>query len=82
MPYSLENPMKLASLQPSGTAKGKISFATNTDGCKGFFFHFSTVTDSCQEANFMGFFHYIYENELTSENHSVPNNFSDERIRI
>ena len=35
MPFSWENPMKLASLQPSGmVAKGKISFATMTHGCK------------------------------------------------
>ena len=38
MPFSWENPMKLASSQPSGTvAKGKISFATMTHGCEGYF---------------------------------------------
>ena len=31
-------------------------------------FYFATVTDGCEEADFMGFSHYIYENELTSEN--------------
>ena len=32
--------MKLASLQPSVTvAKGKISFATMSHGCKGYFSH-------------------------------------------
>ena len=35
MPFALENPMKLASSQPSVTvAKGKISFATMTHGCQ------------------------------------------------
>ena len=38
MPYSWENPMKLASLQPSVTvAEGIISFATMTHGCEGYF---------------------------------------------
>ena len=38
MPYSLENRMKLASLQPSVTvAKGKISFATMIHGREGYF---------------------------------------------
>ena len=38
MPYSWKNPMQLASLQPSVTvAKGKISFATMTHGCEGYF---------------------------------------------
>ena len=38
MPYSWENPMKLASLQPSVmVAKGKISCATLTHGCKRYF---------------------------------------------
>ena len=56
MPYPLENPMKLASWQSSViVAKGKIS-------------PFATVTDGCDEANFMGFSQFIYENELTSEN--------------
>ena len=35
-------------------------------------FSFATVTDFCEEANFMGFFHYIYENELSSENMYWP----------
>ena len=38
MLYSWENPVKLASLQPSVTvAKGKISFATMIHGCEGYF---------------------------------------------
>ena len=38
MPFSWENPMKLASSQPSGiVAKGNVSFATMTHGCKGYF---------------------------------------------
>ena len=38
MPYSWENSMKLAFLQPSVTiAKRKISFANMTHGCKGYF---------------------------------------------
>ena len=35
-------------------------------------FSFATVTDVYEEANFMGFFHYIYENELSSENMYLP----------
>ena len=31
-------------------------------------FPFATVTVGWKEDNFMGFFHYIYETELTSEN--------------
>ena len=47
--------MKLASLQPSVTvAKGKISFATMSHGCKGYF-PLWTVTDGCKEANIMEF---------------------------
>ena len=39
MPYSWENPIKLASLQPSVTvARKNIYFATMTHGCKGYFF--------------------------------------------
>ena len=38
VPYSWNNSMKLASLQPSVTvAKRKISFATMTHGCEGYF---------------------------------------------
>ena len=38
MPYTWENPMKLASLRPLVTvAKTKVSFATMTHGCKGYF---------------------------------------------
>ena len=32
----------------------------------------ATVTDGCEEDNFMGFSHYIYKNELTSENMYLP----------
>ena len=68
MPYSWKNPIRLASLQPSVTVeKGKISFATMTHGCKGYFF-FATIADGCEEANFMEFSPYIYKNELTSKN--------------
>ena len=68
MPNSWENPMKVATSQPPVTvAKRKISFATMTHGCKGYF-SFATVTGSCKEASFMGFSHYICEYELTSEN--------------
>ena len=36
-------------------------------------FSFATVTDGCDNANFMGFtIMYIYENELTSENMYLP----------
>ena len=42
-----------------------------TQGCEGYF-SFATVTDGCKEGNFMGFFHYIHENELTSENIYFP----------
>ena len=35
-------------------------------------FFFATVTDGCKEGNFMGFSHYIHENELTSENIYLP----------
>ena len=35
-------------------------------------FSFVTATDGGKEANFMGFSHYIYENELTSENMYLP----------
>ena len=35
-------------------------------------FSFATMTDGCEEANFMGFSQYIYENELTSENMYLP----------
>ena len=31
-------------------------------------FCFATMTDGCEEASFMGFSHYIYKNEITSEN--------------
>ena len=55
------NPMILAPLQPPVTvAKGKISFSTMTHGGKGYFL------------GFIGFSHYIYENELTSENMYLP----------
>ena len=64
MPYSWENPMKLASLQPSVTvATGKILFAT-------------VVIVGCEEAYFMGFYQYIYGNELTSENMYLPMNLA------
>ena len=36
------------------------------------FLSLATVTDSCEEANFMVFSHNIYENELTSENLYLP----------
>ena len=39
-------------------------------------FSFATVTDGCEEANFMGFCHFIYENELTSENMYLPMNLA------
>ena len=55
--------MKLASLQPSVMVAKDI-------------FPFATVTDGCKEANFMGFSHYIYENELTSENMYLPMNWA------
>ena len=35
-------------------------------------FSFATMTDGYKEANLMGFSHYIYENELTSENMYLP----------
>ena len=35
-------------------------------------FSFATVSDGCEEANFMGFSYYIYENELFSENMYLP----------
>ena len=35
-------------------------------------FPFATVTDGCKEDNFMEFSHYIYENEMTSENMYLP----------
>ena len=35
-------------------------------------FSFATVTDSCEEANFLGFCHYIHKNELTSGNIYLP----------
>ena len=35
-------------------------------------FSFATVTDGCEEANFMSISQYIYENELTSENMYLP----------
>ena len=35
-------------------------------------FSFASVTDGCEEANLMGIFQYIYENELTSENMYLP----------
>ena len=77
MPYLWENPMKLDSLQPSVlVAKGKISFATLTHGCKSFFSLFAITTDGGEEANFMEFSHYIYENELTSKNLYFPMNFA------
>ena len=31
-------------------------------------FPFATVTDGCDEANFRGFSHFIYDKELTSDN--------------
>ena len=43
---------------------------------KDFFSPLSTVTEGCKEANFMGFSHYIYENELTSENMYLPMNLA------
>ena len=55
-----------AFLQPS-VPKKKIFYATMAHGCKGFF-PFGTVTDSCEEANFMVFSHDIFENDRTSEN--------------
>ena len=39
-------------------------------------FSFATVTDGSKEANFMGFSHYIYENEKTSENMYLPMNWA------
>ena len=39
-------------------------------------FPFATVTDGCTEANFWGFSHNIYENELTSENMYLPMNWA------
>ena len=39
-------------------------------------FPFATVTDCCKEANFMGFSHYIFENELTSNNMYLPMNLA------
>ena len=50
-------------------------FASVSHGCKGKI-SFATVTDGCKEANFMGFFYYIYENELTSENMYLPMNLA------
>ena len=43
-------------------------------------FPFETVTDSCQEANFMGFSKYIYENELTTENMYLPMNLAKKKV--
>ena len=37
-------------------------------------FPFATVTDGCKEANYMGFSHFIFENELTTENMYLPMN--------
>ena len=65
MPYSWENPTKLASLQQL------VKVA------KEFFFAFITVTEGCKEANLMGFSHYIYQNELTSENTYLPMNLAN-----
>ena len=48
MPFLWENPMKLASLQPSGMVAKDI-------------FPFATVTDGCEEANFIGFSHYFHK---------------------
>ena len=39
-------------------------------------FPFATVTDGSEEANFMGFSPFIYENELTSENIYLPMNLA------
>ena len=39
-------------------------------------FFFATVTDGFKEANFLGFSHFIYENELTSENMYLPMNLA------
>ena len=50
--------------------------ATVSHGCKEKKKTFATVTDGCQEANYMGFSHYIYENELTSENKCLPMNLA------
>ena len=59
MPCSWENPMELASLQPSvRVAKGKYPFQPRLMVAK----------DGCKEAYFIGFFQSIYENELISEN--------------
>ena len=82
MPYLWENPIKLASSQQSVTvAKGKIFFATMTHGRKDYF-PLATVTDGCKEANFMGFSHFIYENELTSENMYLPMNLAKKRANF
>ena len=42
-------------------------------------FPFATVTDDCKEANCMGVPHYIYENELTSENMYFPMNLAKKK---
>ena len=34
------------------------------------------MTDGCEEANFIGFAKYSYENELTSENMYLPINLA------
>ena len=39
-------------------------------------FLFATMTEGYQDANFIGFSHNIYENELTSENMYLPMNFT------
>ena len=56
--YSWENLMELASLQPSVTdVKGKNILHNHNSWLRRIFF--ATVTDSCKEASFMGFCHYI-----------------------
>ena len=40
------------------------------------FFPFATMTDGCEELNFMGFSHNIYKNELTFENMYLPMNLA------
>ena len=45
-------------------------------------FPFATVTDGYEEANFMGFSHYIYENELTFENMFLPMNLVKKRANF
>ena len=42
-------------------------------------FPFATVTDGCKEANFMRFFHNIYENWFISENMYLPMNLAKKK---